>query len=293
MSEPDPPVHADREADAVRQEVDLGRYARRVLAFWWVVVIFLVIGIVVGLTRSTTTKMTYQASAVVAVGQPLTPNGATVQGAPQANTALPATILKEQGTQDVATKAAGLKEGALVGHVSTQVVQSSVKSVNVTPLVTITVDGPWGKNQVAAAANALAAELVRQTSTYQASQAKLLQEQVTGLQGQIATLTAANATAMSALGKLGTTPIEQANRAIYSSIISSNNSLAYGLNADLADARGSLSLVTEIEMSTVQSPARGRVINGETKHASLVTSALLGLIIGIAAALGLAAIRRR
>lgn len=277
----------------MRQEVDLGRYVRRVLAYWWIVVICVIAGIVIGLTRSTTTKATFQASTVVAIGQPLTPSGGLVAGAPQANTALPATILKEQGTQDTATKAAGLKEGALVGHVSTQVVQSSAKSANVTPLVTITVDGPWGKDPVARAADALASVLVQQTSTYQLQQEKLLQAQLSGIQQRIDELQKASATALAAIGKLGSSPTDAALSTVYQNVIDSNNSLEFGLRGNVTAAQGSLSLVQEIEMSRVQSPARGRAINAQTKHASLVVSALLGLLVGVAAALALATVRRR
>jgi hypothetical protein len=293
VSAAEPRDDASRQSDAVRQEVDLGRYVSRVLAYWWIVVICVVIGIAIGLTRSTTTKATFQASAVVAIGQPLTPSGGLVAGAPQANTALPATILKEQGTQDAATKAAGLKDGALVGHVSTQVVQSSAKSANVTPLVTITVDGPWSKDAVARAANALAAVLVQQTSTYQLQQEKLLQAQLAGIQQRIVELQKASADAQVAIGKLGKTPAEAALSTVYLNVIDSNNSLEFGLRGNVTAAQGSLSLVQEIEMSKVQAPARGRAINAQTKHASLVVSGLLGLLIGVAAALALATVRRR
>ncbi len=286
-------AEVEAEAEAVRQEVDLGRYARRVLASWWIVVICVAGGIALGLTRSTTTKATFSASTVVAIGQPLTPTGGLVAGAPQANTALPATILKEQGTQDAATRAAGLKEGALVGHVSTQVVQSSAKSTNVTPLVTITVEGPWGKDAVAKAADALAAVLVQRTSTYQLQQEKLLQAQLRGIQQRISELQKASERAQASIDRLGRTPAEAALSTVYLNIIDSNNALEFGLRGNVTAAQGTLSLVQQIEMSNVQAPARGRAINAQTKHASLVVSALLGLLVGIAAALAVATIRRR
>ena len=293
MSGVEPTAATAPEADAVRQEVDLGRYVRRVLAYWWVVALCVAIGIGIGLTRSTTTKATFQASTVVAIGQPLTPGGGFVAGAPQANTALPATILKEQGTQDVASRAAGLPDGALVGHVSTQVVQSSAKSSNVTPLVTITVDGPWGKDQVAKAANALADVLVQKTSTYQLQQEKLLKAQLSGIQTRIVELQKASADAQAAIGKLSSSPAEAALSTVYLNVIDSNNALEFSLRGNVTAARGTLSLVQQIEMSSVQSPARGRAINAQTKQASLVVSALVGLLVGIAAALALATIRRR
>src|SRR3979490_2194659 len=66
------PAGFDPEAE---QEVDFGRYWRLIAARWWVVVAGLVIGAVVGYSVALGGSQTFQATAVVYLGQPYTASG--------------------------------------------------------------------------------------------------------------------------------------------------------------------------------------------------------------------------
>src|SRR3954467_5303808 len=77
------PQRAEKDP-AAEQEVDFGRYWRLIAARWWLPVIGLVAGLVVGyLVSLGTSSQTYKATALVYLGQPLAPDGAApVSSAP-------------------------------------------------------------------------------------------------------------------------------------------------------------------------------------------------------------------
>ena len=65
----------DPDLDAER-EVDLGRYADALVARWWLPVLGLLIGVVIGYLLSLGGKDVYRAEATVYVGTPFAPSGA-------------------------------------------------------------------------------------------------------------------------------------------------------------------------------------------------------------------------
>jgi uncharacterized protein involved in exopolysaccharide biosynthesis len=72
-TEPQPAPVRDLDAE---QEVDFGRYWRTIATHWWLPVVLLVAGLVIGyLVSLGTNSTTYKATAQVYLGQPLAPGG--------------------------------------------------------------------------------------------------------------------------------------------------------------------------------------------------------------------------
>src|ERR1051326_959325 len=65
--------------DAER-EVDLDRWRRAVVAYWWLPVAGLVVGAILGVLYSFRGGNTYKASALISLGQPVSPGGVLVNG---------------------------------------------------------------------------------------------------------------------------------------------------------------------------------------------------------------------
>src|SRR5712691_6186672 len=66
-----PPAELD-----VEQEVDFGRYVRIVVARWWLLVVGVILGALVGLALSTGKSRPYEATSIVYLGQPYLPGAA-------------------------------------------------------------------------------------------------------------------------------------------------------------------------------------------------------------------------
>src|SRR6266540_3454283 len=162
------------------QEVDFGRYWRLIAARWWLPVGLLIAGLVIGyLVSFGTNSTTYRATAQVYLGQPLAPAGAApVSSAPTTLGLVSNLVTSESVVRSVAARS-GLKPGRLRGHITTKPILgiTAAKVGTPAPLLAITVTGsPPGK--IAAAANRLAAVVIRSVSGYTDVKIEKLREQI-------------------------------------------------------------------------------------------------------------------
>src|SRR3954451_8758050 len=127
---------------AAEQEVDFGRYWRLIAQRWWLPVIGLVAGLIVGYVVSLGThSATYKATALVYLGQPLAPDGpAPVSSAPT-TLGLVSNLVTSASTVRAVAERSGLKYGRLTGHITTKPVLgiTTGKVGTPAPLLAITV----------------------------------------------------------------------------------------------------------------------------------------------------------
>src|ERR687885_1334289 len=143
------------EIDA-EEELELGRYWDRVVARWWLPLAGLIAGIVIGYLLSLGGKQVYQAKATIYLGQPLSIVGTTQIQSISTNPSAVRQVVTSPFAQEIAERQAGLRSGALRGHVPTASVTGATVTSRLTgqsPLVTITVDGSQ-RRKIAVAANA-------------------------------------------------------------------------------------------------------------------------------------------
>src|SRR5262245_66047814 len=67
----------DFEEEDEEGELEFGRYWRAVVQRWWLVLLGLIVGALVGFAVSTTGSRPYEAQAILYLGQPLFPGGST------------------------------------------------------------------------------------------------------------------------------------------------------------------------------------------------------------------------
>src|SRR6266508_251390 len=174
-----PPQRPPDDVDA-EQEVGFGRYWRAIAARWWLPVGGLVAGLVIGyLVSLGTHSSTYKATAQVYLGQPLAPGGAAPVGSAPTSLGLVSSYVTAESTIKTVANRVGLKPGRLRGHVTTKPITgiTGAKVGTPAPLLAITVSGsPPGK--IAAAANRLAAVVIRSVSGYTDVKIEKLREQI-------------------------------------------------------------------------------------------------------------------
>jgi capsular polysaccharide biosynthesis protein len=276
----------------VEQEVDFGRYWRLLAARWWLPVGLLVAGLVIGyLVSLGTNSQTYKATAEVYLGQPLAPGAAAqVSNAPTTLGLVSDLATSESTVRSVAAKV-GLKPARLRGHITTKPIVgiTQAKAGTPAPLLAITVEGA-ARAKVAAAANQLATVIVNDVSSYANVKIQALEDQLAFDERELKSVVrriAQQSRQQSAL--LGQSGLSSTDKLIAS--VNFNNVLIFldqrraSLERDRLDARQQLSLASDLERGRITSPAAATKTAGPNSRTGAAIGGLIGLIVGILAAL--------
>ena len=249
------------------QQVDFGRYGRLLAARWWLPVLGLVVGAIIGYLLTVGGTQRYKATATLYLGQPYTASGnVQLQGA-QTN---PSTVRQIAHAEIVVQKVAkqcDAKPSDFRGGISTQNVAGNIAKNGQTPLVTVSV-GSTKRHVASCAANALAAEVVDRVSPFANQKINNFSAQVTNYQRQIASFNAAlSSSQLSVTDKL---------------IIQSRLAQA---QQDMLTTSQLLLQAKVMEKPSVLTGAAAQKVTARSKRNSLVVAALIGLIVGGLAAL--------
>jgi hypothetical protein len=278
---------AERSDDDV--EINLGRYARMVLRRWWIVLAAVVVAVIVAEVGAGGSTTTYQGRALLFMGQPYTENGVPITAALGANPATPGLLIHQPAVVQKAAAAAGLRPGQLSGHVSAQVVSSSITKTSFTPLVNIIVQGPW-RDKVAPAANSFAQQVVALTSTYQGSRSKVLATLVKREQAEQAGLNAREKALLQSLNAVNhdksLTPLNRiiAGGPIQGAITNIGTRLGQ-LEDTLSSNQQLLAQVKGVEQGQIVTPAVSSSSSAAGGGAHLSIAVILGLVAGVILAL--------
>jgi capsular polysaccharide biosynthesis protein len=267
--------HFDPEAE---QEVDFGRYGRLLAARWWLPVLGLVVGAVIGYGLALGGNQQFKAATTIYLGQPYSASGNVQLQAAQTN---PSTVRQIAHAEIVVQKVAReckAKPGDLRGGISTQTISGNIAKNGQTPLVSIGV--LTKKRRLAACvANALGREVIDRVSAFANQKIRNFSGQITNDQKQI----------------------DQFNAALGSSALSVTDKLV--LQGRLAQAEqdrlstSQLLLQAKIvEAPSVLTGAAAQKVTARSRRNTVVVAALIGLIVGVLAALlwdGVAARIRR
>ena len=258
------PAAETPDVDAER-EVDLHRYWNALAERWWLPAAGVAAGIVIGFLISIGGNQVYTAKTTVYLGQPLSPTGAVSIQSDATNPSTVGQIIhSEEALREAAQKAA-IPVGRLRGHVTSRPVAGALTKLGQTPLVLITVTGKTPRpTQVAA--NDLAQIVVKRTSAYPDRIIASLQEQI-----------AAYTKSLDTLNK-------------QSSGLSSTDRLIVAIQiAQIADqltaAKQQLAVAQEVERGSQKTFAVATKTTARSRRNTVIVGALIGLLLGIAAAL--------
>lgn len=252
------------------QEVDLGRYWSAIVAHWWLPLVGLLVGTLIGYLISLGGSQVWRASATVFVGAPYSVIGSVPLQGPQANPSTVGTIVRSEDAIQRAATQAGMRAGDLRGHVSTKTISAGTGSGTVrttaNPLVQITVQAAT-RRKAQVAANALARLVVQRLAPYTEKKIEILKQRIAADEVEVAV-------------------IERQAR-------SSGDSTAkavFGVHlADVLDdelqAKQLLIQAEEVERPKLLARAAAVKTTARSRRNSVVVAAFLGLLVGLFAAL--------
>jgi uncharacterized protein involved in exopolysaccharide biosynthesis len=282
--ETDPRPRAARplpDLDAER-EVDLGRYWRAIGARWWILVAAVIAGAIIGYLVSRGSGSIYRAKATLYLGQPASPlTGGQIQSL-GSNPSTANTIAKAESTIQKAAQQIGVPPGKLRRGVSTGTVAGALVKQGQTPLVTISVRGPW-REKTAQAANIIAGVVVTEVSGY-------VNAKITALKAQEKAQTQELEETGRRIDELENAltsgrGLTDAERLALVSVLGFAEQRRGDLVAGQTQTREIISLAENVERSRIVAPAAAVKVNARSSKSSLAVGGLIGLIVGIALAL--------
>jgi capsular polysaccharide biosynthesis protein len=265
-----PPL-PDDDWDA-EQEVDFRRYWDALVARWWLPLLGLVLGAIVGYAISLGGNQVYKAQATLYLGQPYSASGNVQLQSAQTNPSTVKQIVGARSTRDKVASACastGLRAGSLRGAVAVASVSGNLAKLGQTPLVTVTVQLAKPK-RASCAANALARTVVGDPAVagYPSQKINTFRQQISQDEQQINAL----------------------NAALKSGALSSTDKLVLLLQLrpvqqDRIQATQLLSQARQVEAPYVVTNAAPERVTARSRRNSVVVAAIVGLILGLVAAL--------
>lgn len=276
------PLHElDPEAE---REVDLRSVWERIAARWWLPVLGAVAGLVAGILLALGGGKVYEAETLLAMGQPFSPNGGAPVASFLTNGRAVAEIIRSEAAIEKAARASGMRVAALRGNVASQIVGASGPGARPTgaPLVTITVVA-GAPLKAERAADALAEEVITRTSAqYVDTKIKAFEEQLGSIQEQLNTLVPRITALEEAVEEPGLSALDKL--VLVSSLDNSQNRRGQLLDLQ-SDVRQQLALATNVEKAQIVEPAAAVKTTARSSRNAALIGALIGLILGCAAAL--------
>jgi hypothetical protein len=249
------------------QEIDVRRYWSAVATRWWLPVAGLAAGVAIAYALSLGGSDVWRGTALVYLGQPLTPSGAQVQSL-STNPSAAVEIAQSASAQRRAEEAAAMRRGELSGNVSVAAAPGNLTRLGQNPLIRVRVEGD--SRRVAKAANELAVIIVDRVSGYAARKVDILRDAVATLETDLEEARGGGGDTQTLLWRAE-------------------------LTEQLTTARQNLALADSVEHARLIQGAVARKVTAQSRRNQLVAGALLGLLLGLGAALAwesAAALRR-
>ena len=273
----------DVDPDAER-EVDLRSVWERIATHWWLPLLGALLGAVIGFALALGGGKVYEAETLVAMGQPFSPNGGAPVQSFLTNGRAVAEIIRSESALEKAARGADLPVRALRGKVTSAIVGASGPGARPTgaPLVTIKVVAAQPL-KAERAADALAKEVIERTSAqYVDTKIEAFDEQLESIQEQLNTLVPRIRAAEQAVNEPGLNSLDKL--VVLSAL--DNAQARRGQLLDLqSDVQQQLALAQNVEKAQVVEPAAAVKTTARSGRNSALVGALLGLILGAAAAL--------
>lgn len=268
--------------DAER-EVDLHRHWRTITTHWWLPVVGLVGGIVVGYLISLGGAQVYKAKAVVYLGQPLSQGGVQVQSQATNPSTVRQIVTAESTIQAVARKV-GLRPGQLRGHISTQAVTGNISRLGQNPLVAINVTG-HERRKVSRAANSLASTVVNSSALagYAKTKIQNLQLLVDQEKTALAALSRNLKAQQAALGRAS--GLSTAEQLIALGQLNGLTQQQLTTTDQLTTNQQQLALAKDVEAPQITSFAAATKTTARSRRNTVIVAALIGVLLGTVAAL--------
>ena len=266
------------------QEIDLGKYGRRLARRWWLLVLGLVVGGLIGwIFSSAASSDVNRAEATIYLGQPLSASGGSQVPSVQTNPAAVREIARSEEVVGEVAEQVGVDPDRLRAGISTSQVSGAVARTGQTnQLFDIAVRGPWPRATVAEAANLLATEVVDRTSSYADTKIAAYEARLEELDGD---LEAAEATMARLTDAATDASASSQDRLTAVTLLGFARSDRSSLSEERLSVELLLAQARDVEKGQVVTEARASAVTPRSNRSSLVVGAIIGLIVGLVAAL--------
>jgi hypothetical protein len=272
---------ADLDAE---RDIDLARWGRALVALWWLPVGGLIVGAILGTLLSYRGGTNYKATALISLGQPLSPGGSLVNGF-GTNPLAVQQIVSSADAQAQAAKRTGARPSALRGHVSvSQVgVVTGPGAGRATPLIALTVNGARPA-ATEAAANALAELVVaRTTAAYVGLKIRTFKATLKQVNNQIESVN--KRLAIIAESQRAARNLDPFKQLVIIGQEDNAETRLGNLIGQQETLQQQLSFAQQVESAKVIDPARSVKASAHSSRTSLVVGAVIGLVLGAIAAI--------
>jgi hypothetical protein len=273
------------------QEVDLGRVWRAVVARWWLLVVGLVAGAIIGLLVSLGGGRQWNATSDVYLGQPLSPGQASPISSPSTLLAQTTKLVESDVVIRQAAAKAGLKPEQLRGHVSPEPIFGITggKFGTAAPLLAITVTGSDGA-KVKKATNALAQIVLDALSPYTTEQLRYLQVQADHDTTRLAEVTQQLQQAIAGQQALykdrSLSPTDKLVAIInFNGVINAASAQQNNLQLDLTAKNEEIATLKHVAAPSLLSLAIVGRAGGPSRRSGIVIGAIIGLVVGLLVAI--------
>jgi len=270
------------------QEVDFGRYLRKLARGWWLLLAGLVIGAVIGVALTLGGSKLYKAKATIYLGQPLSVTGNSQIQSLSTNPSTVSTLVHDPGILDQVSQQSGLPLKKLSSGISTATVQGSLSKLGQTPLVSISIQANAPRKAVTDAANELATLVLARVSDYPNTKVAVLKQQIASCNQQIAAIDRNLSKVNAAVASGSTGAAEQLTQATI--FEQRRGTLSDEIQTDqllLAQAK------TVEQGKIVTAAKRAAKTAGRSRKSGLLVGGALGFLVGGLVALTLPETRRR
>ncbi|MDW8339082.1 MAG: hypothetical protein RMM28_08095 [Thermoleophilia bacterium] len=274
------------DADLAEREVDLASAWGRLTLRWWLPVGGLLLGAVLGLIVALSGGTVWTAATIIYLGQPFA-SGAQIQSL-ATNPRTVAEIVRSEAVLRDVSRRSGIPVAKLRVSVSTRELTWKGQLRGVNPLVEIAVKGTQPR-RIEDAADALAARVVENVSSFVLEKMRLLEEQVARNEAQLEEVQERILLAREQQQEI------LANRSLplderlllttnLNSVLTTADQRRAAIQDQLFQARQLLNQARNVEVSRVVERAVARP-SSRSSRTSLLVGALLGLLVGAVAAL--------
>ena len=284
--------HALHDLDEER-EIDLRRWVDALLSRWWIMVLGLVIGVVVGVLFTIGSKSSYTAAALIARGQAFSPGGGSSVLTYLSNPAAVNTLANSEEALRYASAKSGLSVGELQGHVLSSTVnalgQAQPETGSILMQVAVTNKRP---KKAEDAANALAEFIKLKTASgYVQQSIDIYKTRIANYDLRLKTLQ----TRINALNKTLSTShnLSALDQLVIASQLDSAEA-AYGQTLDSQTTNEQLlTLAQQVEQTQIIQSAKAEKTTARSRRNSVVVGGVIGVLIGaiVAIVVGLRARR--
>ncbi len=280
-----------RAPDLEEQEVDLASAWQRLKLRWWLPVGGVVVGAVLGLALALSGGSVWRAETIVYLGQPFAPLGGGQIQSLATNPRTVGEIVRSEAVLEDVSRATGIPVSKLRSSISTrEILPTGVPRAGTNPLVEIGVKGDAGPRKIEQAADALAARVVENVSSYVQEKTEALEQQVEVSESQLEAVESRIQAAQrqqDALIRDQSIPLDQRLllSANLNATITTADARRTSLQDDLFESRQLLILAENVEKSRVVEDAAAVKTTARSSRTSLLVGALVGLLVGAVAAL--------